>query len=107
GPMRSWIIALWRRSFQVRRAATLKRKPTMTRILTIVETIRSPMRSSLGQRRADVRLRRHFHREQARADVLEAVPRRLAAERSAELGEELPRRLARAERLDRLVRDLA
>ena len=37
GPMRSWIMALWRRSTHVRSAPTLKRKPTMITIFTTVE----------------------------------------------------------------------
>ena len=37
GPMRSWIIALCRRSTHVRRAATLKTKPTMMAIFTTVQ----------------------------------------------------------------------
>ena len=38
GPMRSWIMELWRRSAQVRIAARFRTNPTMIAILMIVQT---------------------------------------------------------------------
>ena len=38
GPMRCWIIALWRRSSHVSNPATFSTKPTMIRIFTTVQS---------------------------------------------------------------------
>src|ERR1017187_5359387 len=107
GPMRSWIIELWRRSAHVRMAARFRTNMTITRILMKAQTICMPFMASLRARVAGDRLRRPVGLgrrapDELPADLLQLRPRRLEAERGRQVGHLLPRRLAGPEGLERL-----
>src|SRR5580692_7717209 len=120
GPIRSWIIELWRRSAHVRMAARFRTNIAMIRILTIVHTswlrvialVRFWRCWSLGvrflgwgrhRRRRGFDLRRA---EKLRADLFHLPPRGLVAQDRGHIGQLAPRGSRGALRLQRLFADL-